>query len=444
MLFQVPSFLLFFVVFSFFLIILPGKWTKVYVVLASILFYSFWYYPYTLLLLFFIGFSWGACNAIYKRPELLPVCVVLALMPLLFFKYTHFILQSFGVESDPANYMLPLGISFVTFTIISMIIDLKNSHEAPESLLNISLYITFFPHLLAGPILRSRQLIPQLEDIKLTVQNVSINLPLFAVGIIKKTLIADPIGQFINPVYTQPTLFSGPEILLACIAFSVQIYCDFSAYTDMAIALAGMLNVQFPQNFRSPFLSHSISEIWKRWHMTLSFWLRDYLYFPLREKIAQYSAIIITMVISGFWHGAGWTFAIWGGIQGVVMVIEKQLHLEEKIQRFPMLKYCMIPFVFMLWSLINIFFRAHSVTIASDMFHTLIQFNVKNSISFHTQVIILVGIVLALHPFDQVDTIRSVSNKLPTMLKIPLAMGIIISCAVLAWSHPQEFYYFDF
>nr|WP_280529646.1 MBOAT family O-acyltransferase [Shewanella dokdonensis] len=300
---------------------------------------------------------------------------------------------------------------------------------------------------MAGPILRSHQLIPQLKCIKVTKDSIIYNIPLFAVGMIKKVLIADQLASYIDPIFLAPQNYHTYDLVIAAVGFTIQIYCDFSAYSDMAIATAGMLGIRFPENFHSPYLAYSLTETWKRWHMTLSFWLRDYVFIPLvrycRNSL-RYLPIFLTMLISGLWHGASWNFVLWGGIQGGIMMFESYIGYAKLINRYPYLKPISIALNFFLWSTLLILFRCSSISVATDYYHQLFYINEFQIDSMHWEVISLSLITLLLHNIDRVNEIRHYFSKVTPVLIVPIASIVILGCAMVAAQRPESFYYFDF
>jgi alginate O-acetyltransferase complex protein AlgI len=232
--------------------------------------------------------------------------------------------------------VLPIGISFFTFQAISYVVDVYRGKTRAAPLIDVAILQAFFPHIVAGPIVRANELLPQLRAPR-DPRDVLAGPAIFLIvgGIVKKTVIADELARrIVDPVYSEPSAHSGAEVLLAFYGFAAQIYCDFSGYTDMAIGLALLLGYQLPQNFNRPYLALSLQDFWRRWHMTLSRWLRDYLYIPLggnrRGRGRTYRNIMITMLLGGLWHGASWTFGLWGGIHGAALSAERLAR-----ERFP-------------------------------------------------------------------------------------------------------------
>ena len=262
--------------------------------------------------------------------------VAATIAPLLFFKYYGFFTvnvtntaAALGLPLSPPliQVVLPIGVSFYTFMAISYVVDVYHRRFTLASWTDVTLYLSFFPHLVAGPIVRPDELIPQL-DVRRDARHVDVVGAgwLILGGLFKKVVIANYLATaIVDQVFNEPSRHGWQEILVGIVAYAVQIYCDFSGYTDIAIGIAKLLGFQFPQNFDRPYSARSIQEFWRRWHMTLSRWLRDYLYIPLggnRKGTARtYVNLMITMLLGGLWHGAAWHFVVWGGLHGVFLVI---------------------------------------------------------------------------------------------------------------------------
>ncbi|WP_417782103.1 MBOAT family O-acyltransferase [Terasakiella pusilla] len=443
MLFQLPSFLIFLSVFILILMVMPQRYKKHYAFAASILFYSFWYLPYTFILLGLIVFGWGACQILSRQSGKLGLLVFLSLLPLCYYKYTEFLLTVFVGDDHGFSVMLPLGISFVTFTLISMMIDLVRANAKPASFLDVGLFISFFPQLVAGPILRTAQMMPQLDFLKVRGQAILYNLPLFATGMVKKVLIGDTIARYIDPIFANPSDYDTTTLALAAFGFAVQIYCDFSAYSDMAIASAGMVGIKLPQNFNSPYLAYSMGGLWRRWHMTLSFWIKDYLYLPLK-KINIYLAFLTAMTLSGIWHGAAWTFVVFGTVVGFWLCMEYAVDYEKRMTKTKAGRVTAVILNFIFWSLLLILFRAESLSTAMVFYQGILASNWQGIASDQFVVIGLIVFTLAVHPFDQVDKVRNALAQKTMHLVIPISIGVILACSFLAAAQPQNFYYFEF
>ena len=310
---------------------------------ASLFFYAWWDVRFVGLLLGSIVFNYGFGYLIGQRlskstgsPKLLLVSAIVANMILLgYFKYANFFVENLnhltGTTLLIGEVFLPLGISFFTFTQIAFLVDTYQGKVKEYSFIHYTLFVTYFPHLIAGPVLHHKEMMPQFarpDTCLINLENVAVGLSIFVLGLAKKVLIADSMGDMATPIFDavstggQPMLF---ESWLGALAYTLQLYFDFSAYSDMAIGLSLMFNVRLPLNFNSPYKATSIIEFWRRWHMTLSRFLRDYLYIPLggsrHGKSRRYVNLMVTMLLGGLWHGAGWTFVIWGGLHGFYLMI---------------------------------------------------------------------------------------------------------------------------
>lgn len=264
------------------------------------------------------------------------VSIIIIICTLAYFKYSAFIVQTANsilkaaaIQLHPCiqKIALPVGISFYSFKALSYIIDVYRGEEPETNLGKYAAYMFFFPEIASGPIDRTGSLLPQLtKEHKFSYKSVSYGLKLVAWGLFKKIIVADTLAFFVDWVYGSYETFTGFALLLASIFFTIQIYCDFSGYSDMAIGLARMLDIEVKENFKSPYFSTSIQEFWRRWHISLSTWFRDYLYIPLggnRKGEARKSInLLITFLISGLWHGASWTFVFWGGLHGIAQILE--------------------------------------------------------------------------------------------------------------------------
>jgi D-alanyl-lipoteichoic acid acyltransferase DltB (MBOAT superfamily) len=253
----------------------------------------------------------------------------------LYFKYTNFFIENIGYlagwEVQKLDIFLPIGVSFYTFQSLSYIIDVyKRELEPAKNFYDFAFYMTFFPHLVAGPIVRAKFFLPQIyQELYIDRKRVSGGLFLIMRGLLKKAVIADYISQYNDFVFGNIGGYSNPEVMLAMYAYAVQIYCDFSGYSDMAIGIARLMGYELGDNFNAPYSSVSLSDFWRRWHISLSSWLRDYIYIPLggnkKGKIRQDFNLFFTMLVAGFWHGPSWSFVIWGCLHGVGLFIDKTI-----------------------------------------------------------------------------------------------------------------------
>ena len=312
--------------------------------LCSLFFYGYWDVHYVPLLLLSITVNYRIGKQISNHVEKqsaqraklwLIIGLVFDLGLLAHYKYTNFFLDNWvtltGSAIDLPNIILPLGISFFTFTQIAYLADCHKGIVKERNPVHYLLFITYFPHLIAGPILHHKQMMPQFAHAKtyrISQENIAIGLTIFAIGMFKKMAIADPLSTFVGPVFAvskHPGLLSTEEAWLGALAYCLQLYFDFSGYSDMAIGLSRLFGIKMPLNFNSPYKSTSIIDFWRRWHMTLSQFLRDYLYISLggnrKGKTRRHINLLLTMLLGGLWHGAGWTFIIWGGLHGIYLTI---------------------------------------------------------------------------------------------------------------------------
>jgi len=337
------SFLIFFIVLLAILSVLPWQRSRKLVLLASsYFFYGSWDYRFCALILastlidFFVGAAIHKSSSARRRKVLLLGSLCANLGALGFFKYYNFFIESakmlltgWGLEAGSLDIILPVGISFYTFQTLSYTIDIYRGRLEPaDGFIDFALFVAFFPQLVAGPIVRASDFLPQLKrPIRLTGANAWAGGQIFLVGLFKKLMIADAVSRFVDSVYGYPEYYSSGTVWLAAVGYSLQIYCDFSGYSDMAIGCARILGFHFDRNFNMPYLSRSVTEFWQRWHISLSTWLRDYLYIPLGGnrggQIRTYVNLMLTMLLGGLWHGASWNFVVWGGSHGVALALHR-------------------------------------------------------------------------------------------------------------------------
>ena len=321
----------------------------------------------------------------WVRRLIVTINVTLNVGMLVLFKYVNLIIDTVagfaGHDFDPLDIILPAGISFFTFRSISYIVDIyRGKIEACTDFLAYTFYLTCFPPLLAGPVVRASDMLPQVKaNLVASRAMVSEGLFLIICGLVKKIIVADYISQnFVDRVFDNPSLYSGFENLMGIYGFAIQLYCDFSGYSDMAIGIALLLGYRFLDNFRSPFKSQNPTEFWRRWHISLSFWLRDYLYIPLGgnrcSRLRRHGNLMTTMLLGGLWHGASWMYLIWGGLQGAFLVGHKELHDHTRRRQR---RWWRVAFnVFITFNLIAIsfmFFRARSMEAVGDMTRQIIH-----------------------------------------------------------------------
>lgn len=310
-----------------------------WLVIASLLYYAYWNVSYLALLLSSITFNYHVGRLIERyrstrqgAKALLVIGVGANLALLAYYKYAAFLLTTaMGLEGTTwivTNLALPLGISFFTLTQIAYVVDLYRGTTQGHQFLTYLLFVCFFPHLMAGPILYHNDIVPQFQKLRTFVfshRHMATGLLLFSVGLFKKVVIADHLTRWVTPVFDSPGDANFVDAWVGALAYSFQLYFDFSGYSDMAIGLGLMFNIRFLLNFNSPYKATSIVDFWRRWHMSLALFLKNYVYIPLggnrRGERRRMGNILVTMLIGGLWHGAGWTYVVWGGLHGVLLII---------------------------------------------------------------------------------------------------------------------------
>lgn len=295
--------------------------------ISSLIFYASWNYRFLPLLIGSIAIGYFSGKLLHRSPSrsLLVFTLFLSLLPLSYFKYAGFLASNLGIDPDSVTWttILPLGISFYTFQQVAYLIETYKGYPPERNFLRYALFITFFPQLIAGPIVRPQQILPQLQKLHATVQSFNIGLFYFLIGFLKKVGIADQIGPHVDAVYALSGDPSFAQSMTAVLGYSLQIYFDFSGYCDMALGLGKLLGINIPINFNSPYQSRSLIDFWRTWHITLSNFFRDYVYFPLGGNrygsVRKYFNMLTTMLLCGLWHGANWSFILWGGLHGIFL-----------------------------------------------------------------------------------------------------------------------------
>jgi D-alanyl-lipoteichoic acid acyltransferase DltB (MBOAT superfamily) len=399
------------------------------------------------------------------RPRLYLVASLLFTFGVLaHFKYAAFLVGTLAPLLEPIlgarpplpQIFLPLGISFYSFQIAGLAIDTyRRQIEPPRSFGRYALFVSFFPQLIAGPILRGSELLPQLDrGGVIDPARTRRGMWLLASGLVKKVLFADFLLSFyVDAVFNRPDLATGPQVLIALYSFAFQIYFDFSGYTDMARGLACLLGFELPLNFEEPYLSRNPAEFWRRWHITLSRWLRDYLYVPLggnrRGPARTYTNLLLTMLLGGLWHGAGWTFVLWGGLHGLWLAVHRWLAPRRRAERSAPSRgdAWRILLCFHATCLLWLLFRARDLDVAARLFGNLLEGNWTG----HWPLLQL-GVVLfcaALHPAER--WLRQNAERLRALLAPGwgglvegAALGVIAALALAVSDDAGEFIYFQF
>ena len=359
---------------------LPHGWRNPFLLLASLFFYGTWDWRFLAILLwqiflcYTLGLTIGKTTSIQSRKRLLCIGVILAFCSLCFFKYFNFLndsvrhlCQSLGLTYiiPHLNILLPLGISFFTFQSFGYVLDVYWNKIQPEKdFLRFSLFIAFFPQIAAGPIGRASELLPQFHSKRIFSPDAfEEGLGQLLWGIFKKCVIADRLAEYVDAVYANPSFFGSSTLLLAAVFFSIQIYSDFSGYSDIALGTARLFGIDLRKNFDYPYFATGVREFWKRWHISLTSWFRDYLYIPLGgnrcSALRQRFNVMTVFLASGLWHGANWTFVVWGGMHGVLQLLETRLIGKRSLSNASFTaKVLAATITFFLVTLAWVFFRA--------------------------------------------------------------------------------------
>lgn len=474
MLFCTQLFLAFFVVVFALYWALPWPRARVWLLLgASFYFYASWSQWLAIVVCvsslfdFLLARGMDVTAVAWRRRLLLISSLVMNLGLLVYFKYANFFLRSLEEALTSAGataslpvlrVILPIGISFYTFEAINYTVDVyRRRMSAERNLVNFMLFILFFPHLIAGPIVRARDFLPQVRRRKrwdwLRLHQGGQYILL---GLFKKMAIADHMARFADPVFTDPSAYATGTIWLAVLAFAFQIYCDFSGYSDLAIGTAHLLGYRLAQNFNIPYLATNISDFWRRWHMSLSSWIRDYLFIPLggnRGSAWQVNFnLLITMTLCGLWHGASWLFVLWGTVHGVMLIVHRQFREFCKVRpRFetqlqaPLGTSLRVAVTFLCVLGGWVLFRAANLNLATTMFERMftpcdgLGGPIPTSCVWQATVLLLAGHLLALH-----GGWRSIFERLPAPVRGLSYSGMLIAALVLAPVTSKTFIYFQF
>lgn len=447
------------------------NWTnkKRMLLLASYVFYGLWNPPLVILLWISTLVDWTAGNKLakeerqQKRKLWLFLSLAVNLGFLAFFKYRDFLLDNFttvvntygyGYQAQPMDIILPMGISFYTFQTMSYTIDMYNRKtERAKTFLDFALYVTFFPQLVAGPIVRAKELISQFyEEKRATVNQFIWGLFLLTIGLFQKVVMADTLlADTADAVFGSDKLLHGVDAWIGTLAFSGQIFFDFAGYSTCAIGIALMLGIILPDNFRYPYASLGFSDLWKRWHITLSAWLKDYLYIPIGGNrhgvVRMYAALMITMLLGGLWHGAAWTFIVWGGLHGTYLILER---LQRRYLPFKITKWNGIFLAFTTFSCVNItwvFFRSRDFQTAWNMIKSMFYMQtdgVKILQSFDIlKVSVVVSLLFLCHWIMRNTSMKAVSQNIPSWA-LGVVWAIMFFLIVISQGSGEQFIYFQF
>ena len=473
MLFSSGTFLCLFLVFSMVYALLRNR-TTARLLFVTAFSYYFYYKSsgiYFILMSIVTLTDYNAARLMHRstrswdRKFLVAISLCTNLGLLCWFKYTNFFYEMlcplWGVSFSPLDIFLPVGISFFTFQSLSYTIDVYRRNIKPlDSLLDYAFYVSFFPQLVAGPIVRARDFIPQIrKPLEVTDEMFGRGVFFIMTGLFKKAVISDYISvNFVERVFDNPALYSGVENLLGVYGYALQIYCDFSGYSDMAIGIALLLGFRFPINFNSPYKSDSVTDFWRRWHISLSSWLRDYLYISLggnrKGKYRTYINLMLTMLLGGLWHGASWNFIIWGGLHGVALAAHKAFrsavghskhYHSQGVKRF-FAVFLTFHFVCLCW----IFFRCHEFSDSLAMIRQIFS-------SFHPELFVQVingyrevfalmflGYVLHWCPDSWQETASRLVTRMPLLCKAFVFIALAYLVLQVKSSDVQPFIYFQF
>jgi alginate O-acetyltransferase complex protein AlgI len=451
---------------------LPFGWKtkKINLLIASYLFYAAWNPPFVILLWISTIVDWYAAQKLVHaqrqsaRHAWMLLSVVANLGMLGYFKYGHFLLDNFGalmatfgVHYVPPSWdiVLPVGISFYTFATMSYTLDVYLRRAKPATnFLDYALFVTFFPHLVAGPIMRPTELVPQFaEPRRASLDQLRFGLVLMTIGLFQKIVLADGfLSRPAESVYDGDKLPGALDAWVSTLAFSGQIFCDFAGYSTTAIGVAMCLGFAMPDNFRFPYAAVGFSDFWRRWHITLSSWLRDYLYIPLggnRHGPARtYMALMGTMLLGGLWHGANWTFVVWGGLHGLYLSVERVLRSRfAGYSPGPLAVFALGMLTYALVNITWVFFRAHTFGKAWIVLRGMFGGNGHTEPILHTaqlvMTLLIVAGLVAAHWIMRRQTLESMLERVPA-IPMSAALGSMVFAIVIAQGAGNAFIYFQF
>ncbi len=469
MLFNSVDFILFFALVFVFYWVIPNKFRWLLLLVSSYFFYMSWEPIYILLILFSTSIDYFLCryltasNNSRNRKIGLGLSVIMNLGLLFTFKYYHFFqeimasilnLVNVNYQIRESSFLLPVGISFYTFQTLSYSIDVyRKDYRFEKHFGKFALFVSYFPQLIAGPIERASNLLFQLnkKEVKLKYEDFKDGALLFVWGLFKKVVVADNIRILADHYIDYSQFQNGGSIIFALLAFTVQIYADFSGYSDMAIGSSRMLGIKLSLNFRTPYFSQNITEFWRRWHITLSFWLRDYVFIPLGgsrlSKIATLRNLFITFFLAGIWHGASWNFLIWGCLHGIIVVIEKITGWNKNVNHrfFSFLK---IVFTFGIITMTMLPVRSTDLIHLSDLLQLISNFHFKDfyltvAENIYTPGAIGIAVLFLTDLFLAKRSILDI-HKFNSIFKYSWVTVIIILILFIGDSSSEAFFYFQF
>jgi alginate O-acetyltransferase complex protein AlgI len=465
----------------FFTIVFVGHWMlnhdartwKAFMIVASYVFYAWWNWRYVFLLAGVSAISQLAALAVRRqedprrRMRVMAIGVAATIAPLVYFKYYGFFTvnaanaaSAVGLSWAPPliQVILPVGISFYTFMAVAYVVDVYRREFEVSSWTDVFLYLSFFPHLVAGPIVRPNELIPQL-DVRRDPRQLDVAGAAWLImgGLFKKVVIANYLGTaIVDPLFGDPARHSAPEAIVGLVAYAVQIYADFSGYTDIAIGVAKLLGFRFPENFDRPYSARSIQEFWRRWHITLSRWLRDYLYIPLggnrRGTVRTYVNVMLTMLLGGLWHGAAWHFVVWGGLHGLYQVVghwkreQRATGALAEPEETALVMWSQRLSTFILVCLAWAFFRADSVATALQLLGRTVNGWSTPTTLVTAPVLLAIAVGLATQYWPR-GTAERIKAWMGGLRPLPLGIGLAVVLFFITTLGPRgvaPFIYFQF
>ena len=419
----------------------PTKIYNLFLLLCNYIFYSYYNYKFSFLLLI-VTLIIFICAKKNNKVSFY-IGIISSLFPLLFFKYSNFILSN--LHLNILDIAMPLGISFYTFEAISYLVDVKRGkYETEDDFVIFALYLSFFPNIASGPIERANNLLVQFkQDRKINSNNIKIGIQIIVFGLFKKMVIADRLSVFVDDIYHSPKAFNWLTLLLAIFSYSIQIYMDFSGYSDIAVGCAKCLGFDFKKNFDLPYISYNLTQFWRKWHISLSTWFKDYVYIPLggnrKGNFRKNLNLTIVMSLSGLWHGANWTYILWGFVNGVLLCIEKVFNKKNNIFTL-FINYILISFIWIL-------FRASSLANSLEIYKAIftLQDGIKQPYiwSFVAFIFIIIYLILRkyrkdlymdYYPIQDLNTIKGLTIFF-------VFVGLLIC---LAYTNTNPFVYFQF
>jgi alginate O-acetyltransferase complex protein AlgI len=450
---------------------IPFAWTakKIFLLVASYIFYSAWNPPFVILLWVSTIVDWVAAQQLVKaenqwrRRAWMLISVVVNLGMLAYFKYGQFLVDNFallageiGIRYSPPAYdiVLPVGISFYTFATLSYTLDIYLRRAAPaRNFLDYALFVTFFPHLVAGPIMRPTELVPQFATPRrATLNQLCFGLAMITLGLFQKVVLADGfLAPAVEKVYDGDGAPLALDAWVGTLAFSGQIFCDFAGYSTTAIGVALCLGFAMPDNFRFPYAAVGFSDFWRRWHITLSSWLRDYVYIPLggnRHGPARtYIALMSTMLLGGLWHGANWTFVIWGGLHGLYLAVERALRTHFSWRPGPLGIVLLGLLTFLLTNIAWVFFRAKTFGKAWSVLTGMAGMNADGApllaAIYIVTTLVIVSAIVGAHWVMRNRTLEAAVAKVPPAV-IVAALTLMAFAIVIEHGTGDAFIYFQF